>query len=542
VHECNLVHRDLKPANVLLDLDGPKVIDFGISRALQNIFTTIGRQEPIGTPAYMSPEQAECKPVGPASDVFSLGSVIAFAATGKVLFGAALPVTEMYRVINDQPDLTSIGEPLRGLLSACLAKIPADRPSLDELLDAIVAASTAFSDASPSSFWPRQLAEYIRTRNDVTDPRRSMNEPQILAEPLESPVLIQAYEVPQAGGEEAQPTGQETVAPLAQAAAPAEDVVTPGLDESAEPATPPPGIAEVTADHDDGSGGTAVPTDLASESKADLQAGLAGTAASSAASRLATLEPTRFMADPSVNGAISHDEQHARSSRQQAGGRAWPILPLSSRSGSAESVIDSSSRDDPGQLADPHGTSADDGTDVDQTVRSPRRRLFAVSAGVVTAGIVAALSYAVWPGQLAVSQHKTASYDTRAVHYSDGLEVRTTWTISGVDGSSLTEKIAASNTKPGSLSVQFREPVPVAILTRMGGARFTPSGPMIIDHGRGLVWSFHLRAGGRAVVSYQVGIAGIGVSQGRLRRLVGKVTPFQKDRSPLSHPPSPCSP
>jgi serine/threonine protein kinase len=168
VHACGLVHRDLKPANVLLALDGPRVIDFGITQALTDIFTTIGRREPIGTPAYMSPEQAECESVGPASDVFSLGSVIAFAATGKVLFGAPLRLTEMYRVINGQPDLTGIAPPLRGMLAACLEKNPADRPSLDELLDIIMIGDTAFSTVSPSSFWPRELATYIRTRDDVS--------------------------------------------------------------------------------------------------------------------------------------------------------------------------------------------------------------------------------------------------------------------------------------------------------------------------------------------------------------------------------------
>ncbi len=86
VHSCGLVHRDLKPANVLLALDGPRVIDFGISPSLEKTaMTSTGMI--VGTPSFMSPEQAEGARVGPASDVFSLGCVIVFAATGRGPFG-----------------------------------------------------------------------------------------------------------------------------------------------------------------------------------------------------------------------------------------------------------------------------------------------------------------------------------------------------------------------------------------------------------------------------------------------------------------------
>lgn len=151
----------------------------------------------------MSPEQAQCKPVGPTSDVFSLGSVIAFAATGRALFGGGLPVTQMYRVINDQPDLTSIAGPLRGLVGECLAKNPADRPSLDELLDAITTGSETFSAASPSSFWPRPLAAYIRARNDVTNPRRAV---EALSAPVaQAPVKNEGPAGPSAPADAAAP-------------------------------------------------------------------------------------------------------------------------------------------------------------------------------------------------------------------------------------------------------------------------------------------------------------------------------------------------
>ena len=90
IHAHGLVHRDLKPGNILIAADGPRVIDFGISRTTSGTVVTATRTT-IGTPAYMSPEQAQGHPVGPASDIFSLGSVLAFAATGASPFGAAAP-------------------------------------------------------------------------------------------------------------------------------------------------------------------------------------------------------------------------------------------------------------------------------------------------------------------------------------------------------------------------------------------------------------------------------------------------------------------
>ena len=101
VHAGGLVHRDLKPANALLAADGPRLIDFGISRALEGAAMSVTSLI-VGTPAFMSPEQAEGLPVGPASDAFALGSVIAFAATGAAPFGAgeSSPIVVAYRVVH----------------------------------------------------------------------------------------------------------------------------------------------------------------------------------------------------------------------------------------------------------------------------------------------------------------------------------------------------------------------------------------------------------------------------------------------------------
>ena len=119
VHASGLVHRDLKPANVMLALDGPRVIDFGISRALKSTqMTSTGLI--VGTPAFMSPEQADGARVGEPSDVFSLGCVIVFAATGVGPFGDGPPASMLYRIVHAEPALGQVPVGLRELAAACL--------------------------------------------------------------------------------------------------------------------------------------------------------------------------------------------------------------------------------------------------------------------------------------------------------------------------------------------------------------------------------------------------------------------------------------
>jgi len=159
VHACGLVHRDLKPANVLLAADGPHVIDFGISRAFDGTqLTAVGMV--VGTPGYMSPEQAEGAPVSPASDVFSLGCVLAFAASGNAPFGGGSAASVLYRVVTGRPDLTSVPDKLREVISACLAKDPKQRPELAALGATITRAAPVVT-ATPTSFWPAEVAEVI---------------------------------------------------------------------------------------------------------------------------------------------------------------------------------------------------------------------------------------------------------------------------------------------------------------------------------------------------------------------------------------------
>jgi serine/threonine protein kinase len=133
IHDAGLVHRDLKPSNVLLAADGPRVIDFGISRAVEATSLTASGFV-VGTPGYMSPEQAEGRKVGPASDMFSLGAVLMFAATGEAPFGSGSVAALIYRVVHAKPDLDGVSDEIRPLVGRCLSKDPADRPTAADIL------------------------------------------------------------------------------------------------------------------------------------------------------------------------------------------------------------------------------------------------------------------------------------------------------------------------------------------------------------------------------------------------------------------------
>ena len=132
IHAAGVVHRDLKPSNVLLAQDGPRVIDFGISVAAETSpLTRTGLL--IGSPGFMSPEQVEGREVGFASDIFSLGAVLAFAATGEAPFGSGSAPTLAYRAVYRQVNLDRVPAEVRTLIQRCLAKDPSQRPTARDL-------------------------------------------------------------------------------------------------------------------------------------------------------------------------------------------------------------------------------------------------------------------------------------------------------------------------------------------------------------------------------------------------------------------------
>ncbi|MEU9084338.1 serine/threonine-protein kinase [Streptomyces sp. NPDC048357] len=138
VHGLGLVHRDVKPSNVMLTLDGPRLIDFGIARATDGTASLTSTGVSVGSPGYMSPEQILGKGITGAADVFSLGAVLAFAATGRPPFTGDNSATLLYKVVHEPPELGAVpaGE-LRELIAACLAKAAAERPSPEAVAAAL---------------------------------------------------------------------------------------------------------------------------------------------------------------------------------------------------------------------------------------------------------------------------------------------------------------------------------------------------------------------------------------------------------------------
>ncbi|MEW2397417.1 serine/threonine-protein kinase [Streptomyces sp. NPDC046862] len=137
VHALGLVHRDVKPSNVLLTVDGPLLIDFGIARATDGTASLTSTGVSIGSPGYMSPEQILGKGVTGAADVFSLGAVLAYAATGESPFPGDSSAALLYKVVHEEPELGSMEGELRELVRRCLAKEPAGRPSPEEVARAL---------------------------------------------------------------------------------------------------------------------------------------------------------------------------------------------------------------------------------------------------------------------------------------------------------------------------------------------------------------------------------------------------------------------
>ncbi|MBC9714857.1 serine/threonine protein kinase [Streptomyces sp. TRM66268-LWL] len=156
VHRVGIVHRDIKPSNVLLSPDGPRIIDFGIARddrLLESALTTPGSL--VGSPSYMSPEQVRAQRVTTASDVFSLGSTLYFAATGRHPFDGAGSYEVLVAVCEDEPDLAAVPEPVRSVVADCLRKDPALRPTASQLVTRLAGAAEAADGTPTVSLTPR---------------------------------------------------------------------------------------------------------------------------------------------------------------------------------------------------------------------------------------------------------------------------------------------------------------------------------------------------------------------------------------------------
>jgi hypothetical protein len=166
IHMAGVIHRDLKPSNVLLAPDGPRIIDFGISSAVDATSLT-GTGLMIGSPGFMSPEQAEGMPVGPVSDIFSLAGVLIFAARGEGPFGSGDTAALLYRVVHGMPNLGPIPDQIRPLVQRCLSRDPALRPTAAEFLAELTAAYPSAADLT--DWLPAGILEMSARRGGEAD-------------------------------------------------------------------------------------------------------------------------------------------------------------------------------------------------------------------------------------------------------------------------------------------------------------------------------------------------------------------------------------
>src|SRR5690606_20205910 len=173
IHVAGLVHRDLKPANVILSLSGPRVIDFGVARALDRETGVAMSGELLGSPGWWAPEQVRGEVVTPAADIFAWGCLVAYAGNGRHPFGRGDPITLATRVLHTRPDLGALPAPLNELARRATAMEPGQRPTAQELLIALVGGSapTPVTRVDPPTLVaPDLMAEWEPPRNVVNEP------------------------------------------------------------------------------------------------------------------------------------------------------------------------------------------------------------------------------------------------------------------------------------------------------------------------------------------------------------------------------------
>jgi hypothetical protein len=217
IHGAALIHRDLKPSNVLLTIDGPRVIDFGIARALDTVADGVRTHTGavIGSPGFMSPEQVRGQRLTPASDVFCLGAVLAYAATGRMPFGTADSGVHavMFRIAEEEPDLDGVPKGILDLVRDCLAKQPTGRPTVEHLLE-----WTADADTGNGHPWLpgpllAQLGRHAAQLLDADAPAHTPRPPTVRIAPPQPPSATQGPTPPP------RPGGRSRVAWIAAATA-----------------------------------------------------------------------------------------------------------------------------------------------------------------------------------------------------------------------------------------------------------------------------------------------------------------------------------
>ena len=220
IHGAGLVHRDLKPSNVLVAPDGPKVIDFGVARAAERIGVNPASRGAVGTPAYMAPEQAQdTGQASAASDVYSLGATLAFAATGHPPYRGDSPMEVLARLATEPPDLSGLPGELHQLVAACLQRVPRMRPTSSSMLAQLgpftEAAGVAGDPAGTHSYLPAPAMTLIAQyqRNPLL-PGGRLQEPGQLGEEHADDATSASYtELPAAGLESAPRRRPETPRP-----------------------------------------------------------------------------------------------------------------------------------------------------------------------------------------------------------------------------------------------------------------------------------------------------------------------------------------
>ncbi|NEB36183.1 serine/threonine-protein kinase [Streptomyces sp. SID14515] len=236
IHGAGIVHRDLKPANVLLASDGPRVIDFGIARAADTTALT-GTGVSVGTPAFMAPEQAAAGTITPATDVFALGQIAAYAAIGAPAFGDGPSHAVLYRIVHEDPDLSRLPAELLPLVTRCLSRDPADRPTLADIIR--ICHEISPEPLRQGEDWlPRAVAGAITERHQLPAPAPTPP-PQPTTAPTPTPTPTPTQVSPQTP-----PPGPYTPTGHAMAAAPTQTgPAAPGVPGAppGAPGTVPPG-------------------------------------------------------------------------------------------------------------------------------------------------------------------------------------------------------------------------------------------------------------------------------------------------------------